>query len=50
MIQDAQGWCTGMTQREGMEREVGVGYRMRNPCTRVVGHVNVWQNQYKTVT
>ena len=21
MIPDAQGWCTGMTQRDGMERE-----------------------------
>ena len=24
-IQDAQGWCTGMTQRDGMGREVGGG-------------------------
>ena len=23
MILDAWGWCTGMTQRDGMEREVG---------------------------
>ena len=23
MILDAWGWCTGMTQREGMGREVG---------------------------
>ena len=23
MIQDAWGWCTGMTQRDGMGREVG---------------------------
>ena len=23
MIQDAQGWCTGMTQRDGMGREEG---------------------------
>ena len=22
----------------------GGGYRMRNPCTRVVGHDNIWQN------
>ena len=28
MIQDAQGWCTGMTQRDGIGREVGVGFRM----------------------
>ena len=25
MIQDAQGWCTGMTHRDGMEREMGGG-------------------------
>jgi len=25
MIQDAQGWCIGMTQRDGMRREVGGG-------------------------
>ena len=25
MIQDAQGWCTGMTQRDGMGRQVGGG-------------------------
>ena len=28
----AQGWCTGMTQREGMGREVGGGFRMGNTC------------------
>ena len=27
-IQGAQGRCTGMTLREGMEREVGGGFRM----------------------
>ena len=25
MIQDAWGWCTGMTQRDGMGREEGEG-------------------------
>ena len=25
MIQEAQGWCTGMAQRDGMGREVGGG-------------------------
>jgi len=29
----AQGWCTGMTQRDGMRREVGRGFRMGNTCT-----------------
>ena len=28
MIQDAWGWCTGMTQRDGKRREVGGGFRM----------------------
>jgi len=35
MRQGAQGWCTGMTQRDGMEREVGGGFRMGNTCTPV---------------
>ena len=29
----AQGWCTGMTLRDGMGREVGAGFRMGNTCT-----------------
>ena len=28
--------CTGMTQRDGMGREVGRGFRMGNTCTPVV--------------
>ena len=28
----ARGWCTGMTQRDGMGREVGGGFRMGNIC------------------
>ena len=36
MIQDARGWCTGMTQRDGMGREVGGSFRMGNTCTPVV--------------
>ena len=28
-----QGWCTGMTQRDGMGVEVGEGLRMGNRCT-----------------
>ena len=30
MRQDAQGWCTGMTLRDGMGKEVGGGFRMGN--------------------
>jgi len=33
MKQGAQGWCTGMTLRDGMGREVGGGFRMGNTCT-----------------
>ena len=29
-VQDARGWCTGMTQRDGMGREMGGGFRMGN--------------------
>ena len=36
MIQDAWGWCTGMTQRDGMGKEAGRGFRMGNMCTPVV--------------
>ena len=49
MIQDAQGWCTGMTQRDGMGREVGGGLRIGNTCTPWQMHVDVWQNQYNIV-
>ena len=36
MRQGAQGWCTGMTQRDGMGKEVGGGFRIGNTCTPVV--------------
>ena len=36
MIQDARGWCTGMTQKDGVGREVGGEFRMGNACTPVV--------------
>ena len=32
----AGAWCTGMTQRDGMGREVGGGFRMGNMCTPMV--------------
>ena len=32
---DAWGSCTGMTQRDGMGREVGGGFRMGNTCIPV---------------
>ena len=33
---DAWGWCTGTTQRDGMGREEGGGFRMENTCIPVV--------------
>ena len=36
MIQDARAWCTGMTQRDGMGREEGGGFRMGNRCIPVM--------------
>ena len=40
-IQGARGWCTEMTQRDGMGREVGGGIRMGNTCTLWRIYVNV---------
>ena len=31
-IQDPWGWYTGVTQRDGMGRDVGGGFRMGNMC------------------
>ena len=49
----AQGWCTGKTQRDGVEREVGGGIRMGNTCKSMADHVNVWQKPlqyYKVIS
>ena len=34
-IQDSWGWCIGVTQRDGMGREEGGGFRMGNTCIPV---------------
>ena len=39
MILDAWGWCTGTTQREGMGREEGEGFRLGN--TGIIGILNL---------
>ena len=36
MILDAWGWCTEMTQRDGVGAEVGEGFWIGNMCTPVV--------------
>ena len=43
MRQGAQGWCTGMTLRDGMGREVGGGFRMGDTCTLMADSCNEWQ-------
>ena len=48
-MQDAWGWCTGMTQRDGMGREVGGSFRMVNQVHPWQIHVNVFQNHYNIV-
>ena len=48
-ILDAWGWCTGTTQRDGMGREEGGGFRMGNTCIPVRIHVDIWQNLYNIV-
>ena len=39
----AQGWCTGMTQRDGMGREVGGGSGWGTHVNPWLIHVSVWQ-------
>ena len=46
MIQDARGWCTGMTQRGG-RWEAGSGWGTHVHPWQI--HVDVWQNQYNIV-
>ena len=33
----ARAWCTGKTQRDGVEREAGGGIRMGNTCKSMAG-------------
>ena len=48
-IQDAPGWCSGMTQRDGTGREVGGGSGWGTRVCLWQIHVDVWQNQYNIV-
>jgi len=53
MIQGAQGWCTGMTLRDGTGREEGGGFRIGNTVHPWLLHVNVWQKPlqyYKVIS
>ena len=50
--QGSQGWCTGMTLRDGMGRQVGEGFRMGNTCIAMAdSHQCMAKSlQYCTVT
>ena len=54
MRQDAQGWCPGMTLRDGMGREVGEGGSgWETHAHPWLIHVNVWQKPpqyYKVIS
>ena len=43
MRQGAQGWCTGMTLRDGIGREVGGDPGWGKHVHQWLIHVNVWQ-------
>jgi len=49
MILDVWGWCTGTTQRDGMGREEGGGFRMGNTCIAVADSFQYLANQYNIV-
>ena len=42
MIQGTQGWCTGMTQSDGMGREVGGGVQDREHMYTYGGFMSVY--------
>ena len=49
-VQDAWGWCTGMTRRDGVGGgEVGGGSGLGTRVHLWQIHVDVWQNQYNIV-
>ena len=43
MRQGAQDWCTGMTLRDGMGRQVGGGSGWGTHVNPLLIHINVWQ-------
>ena len=47
MRQGAQGWCTKMTLRDGIRREVGGGSGWGTHVHSWLIHVKVWQNPLK---
>ena len=46
----AQAWCTGKTQREQVEREVGGGIGMGNTCKTMADSLSMYdKNHYNIV-
>ena len=46
----APGWCTRMTQRDGMGREVGGGIRMGNTCISKADFMSMYdKNHYNII-
>jgi len=53
MRQGAQGWCPGMTLRDGIGKEVGGGLGWGTRVHLWLIHVNVWQKPpqyYKVIS
>ena len=48
-IQDAWGWCTGITQRDGMGRRREGGSGVGTYVHPWQSHVDVWQNKHSIV-
>ena len=46
---DAWSWCTGTTQRDGMGRQEGGGFRMGNICIPVADSFRYLAKQYNIV-
>ena len=45
----ARGWCTGITQRDGMGREVGGGIGMGNTCKSMADSSMYGKNHHNIV-
>jgi len=50
MKQGTQSWCSGTTQRDRVEREVGGGFRIGGQNVHLwLMHVDVWQKHHNIV-
>ena len=49
MMHYALSWCTQMTKRDGMGKEVGWGFRIEKTCTPMADSSQCMANQYSVV-